>query len=82
MEEQSIRKTYYRHLAIALGVWSILVCMAALFFWNDQQREVAELARNTALTALNKDLATRKWVISHGGVYVPNETSQPLQVIF
>lgn len=77
MDEISIVSTYRKLLLTALAVWSALVAMAALFYWNDQKNEIVSLAKNTARTALNKDLATRIWTISHGGVYVPIDRGTP-----
>lgn len=77
MEEHIIVSAYRRSQWIALGVWTLLVVMAALFYRSEHSREIVELAKNTAKTALNKDLATRIWTISHGGVYVPIDKKTP-----
>ena len=77
MNVQTIVASYRRSLFIALTVWTLLMITVALFYWNDQSRQVVELAKNTAKTALNKDLATRTWIISHGGVYVPIDDTTP-----
>ena len=77
MEEPAIISTYRRLLFIALVAWTFLVAIAALFYWNDQNKQIIALAKNTAVTALNKDLAVRSWVISHGGVYVPVTDKTP-----
>lgn len=77
MEDKTIVLTYRKLLFTALAVWTVLVAVAALFYWNDQKNEIISLAKNTAKTALNKDLATRIWTISHGGVYVPIDRGTP-----
>lgn len=77
MEKQDTIISYHRSLLLALGIWTFLVAMAAIFYWNDQSRQIITLAQNTAKTALNKDLATRSWTISHGGVYVPIDAITP-----
>lgn len=77
MKEQAVVISYRRSLLMALAVWTFLAAMAALFYWNDQTRQIISLAKNTARTALNKDLATRSWAIFHGGVYVPVDTITP-----
>jgi hypothetical protein len=77
VEKQAAIISYRRSLFIALSIWTFLVVMAALFYWSDQYRQTITLAKNTARTALNKDLATRSWTISHGGVYVPVNAITP-----
>lgn len=77
MKEQEIVSTYRQSQWVALIVWTFLVAIAALFYHSEHSREIIELAKNTAKTALNKDLATRIWTISHGGVYVPIDDKTP-----
>jgi len=77
VEKQAAIISYRRSLFIALSIWTFLVAMAAVFYWSDQSRQIITLAKNTARTALNKDLATRSWTISHGGVYVPINAITP-----
>lgn len=77
MNVRTIVTSYRRSLFIGVAVWTLLMLTVALFYWNDQSRQIVELAKNTAKTALNKDLATRIWIISHGGVYVPIDQQTP-----
>lgn len=77
MEEQIIISAYRRSQWITLSIWTVIVAMAALFYYSEHHREIIDLAKNTAKTALNKDLATRTWTISHGGVYVPIDNKTP-----
>lgn len=77
MKEKEIVSTYRRSQWVALIVWTFLVAIAALFYRSEHSREIIDLAKNTAKTALNKDLATREWIISHGGVYVPIDNKTP-----
>ena len=63
--------TYRNMTYVVLLVWTLLSVGAALFCNYSYDQQVIALAKNTARTALNKDLASRKWVIEHGGVYVP-----------
>ena len=69
--------TYRNFLFIGLSVWTLLCSGAALFYWYNYDHQVVALAKNTARTALNKDLASRKWVIGHGGIYVPIDAFTP-----
>lgn len=68
---------YNKILVAALLAWSIVILLAAIFYWSEQKREVVALAKNTARTALDKDLATRMWAIAHGGVYVDANKGTP-----
>lgn len=67
-----------RYCAAAVMVWTALLGLS--LFWNVRQQQAAvfDLARNTAISAFNKDLAYRRWASSHGGVYVePSEKTPP-----
>ena len=77
MEDQDIVSAYRRSQWIKVIGWTFLVLIAALFYHHEHSQEIIELAKNTAKTALNKDLASREWVISHGGVYVPIDNRTP-----
>jgi two-component system sensor histidine kinase/response regulator len=58
--------------------WS-LVILGSLY-WNisDTNRQVFELAKQSAIDHFNKDHAARLWGTSHGGVYVtPDERTPP-----
>lgn len=77
MQERDILIAYKKFSWIALSIWTILVLFAAYFYNSTHSQEIIELAKNTAKTALNKDLASREWVISHGGVYVFADNKTP-----
>lgn len=77
METRVILSAYRRYSVIAIIGWTILVMIAGFFYHNEHSNAIVELAKNTAKTALNKDLATRIWTISHGGVYVPVDSKTP-----
>lgn len=48
------------------------------FLIKDEYKEIYELAQKDAVANYNKDLLFRKWGASHGGVYVPiDSTTQP-----
>ncbi len=69
--------TYRHFLFIGLFIWTLLCFGAGVFYWFSYDNQVIALAKNTARTALNKDLASRKWVIGHGGIYVPVNAKTP-----
>ncbi|MFZ2302132.1 MAG: EAL domain-containing protein, partial [Gallionella sp.] len=67
-----------RKYAFVLVGWSVLVAMSLA--WNIQQErgETIHMAIATARANINKDFSFRKWVASHGGVYVvPSERTPP-----
>lgn len=69
--------TYHSLKLLVLFTWTFLSAGVTLFYWYSYNNQVVALAMNTAHTALNKDLASRKWVIGHGGIYVPISASTP-----
>lgn len=66
-----------KYIFILLG-WSVLV--GGSLAWNIYQetKETLSMAVASARTNINKDIIFRKWVASHGGVYVqPTDTTPP-----
>lgn len=66
-----------KYLAVLMG-WSLLV--AGSLIWNIRQEAQVTMgmAIATARTNISKDISFRKWVASHGGVYVsPSERTPP-----
>jgi len=63
----------------AVLFWTLLVL--ASLVWNiltHQRLSIIEVAKSEARTNVNKDMAFRRWVTSHGGVYVrPTEQTPP-----
>ncbi|MEW6669851.1 MAG: DUF3365 domain-containing protein [Thermodesulfobacteriota bacterium] len=71
----TLRSTWL--LALCLLVWTLL--MAGVFVadvWHLRSTTL-QLARAEARVHLQKDLAIRRWVASHGGVYVPRTERTP-----
>jgi len=66
-----------RKYALALAGWSVLV--AGSLAWNTYQegKETLNTATATARASINKDIIFRKWVSTHGGVYVPPSERSP-----
>ena len=65
-------------LAVIVAVaWTAVI--AVLLGWSLQQsgRQAEELARLEAVASFNKDDVYRRWVASHGGVYVPVTAATP-----
>ena len=61
----------YRMGTIAALVWSAAMGGFMAWYAVDTQDHTEQLARNEVRIVFNKDLSFRRWVTSHGGVYVP-----------
>jgi diguanylate cyclase (GGDEF)-like protein len=78
MKAVNIFSNLLHKYTITLAVWSLLV--AGSLAWNLQQEasETMSMAVATARTNINKDISFRKWVATHGGVYVmPSKDTPP-----
>lgn len=65
-----------KYVFILIG-WSVLI--GASLAWNIHQEanQILSRAFSTAQSYINKDIAFRKWVASHGGVYVATTVATP-----
>ena len=62
---------WQRKYGILVAIWSILVIGSlALDIYQGKQSTLRTVTA-AALANINKDISFRKWVNSHGGVYVP-----------
>lgn len=52
-------------------IWTLLIIIMIAFLTYQKYQQTEALALLEAKTSTNKDLAYRKWVATHGGVYVP-----------
>ncbi|MFA6921204.1 MAG: diguanylate cyclase [Gallionella sp.] len=76
--DSSFSSNIQRKYFVVLMGWSVLV--AGSLVWNIRQeaQETMGMAIATARTNISKDISFRKWVASHGGVYVsPSERTPP-----
>jgi diguanylate cyclase (GGDEF)-like protein/PAS domain S-box-containing protein len=70
--------TLLRKYAFVLVGWSVLVAMSLAWNIRQERGETIHMATATAAANINKDISFRKWVASHGGVYVePSERTPP-----
>jgi hypothetical protein len=66
-----------KYIFVLLG-WSVLIAGSLLWNIKQQASETMSMAIATARTNISKDISFRKWVASHGGVYVaPSERTPP-----
>lgn len=72
---------YFSHIQLryvfALVVWCMLI--AASLMWNvyREKQEILSNATASARAIINRDISFRKWVASHGGVYVVPSVRTP-----
>ncbi|MCK6572287.1 diguanylate cyclase [Myxococcota bacterium] len=71
--ERSILRT---GAIIAFG-WTLLIAAAAFLNYQNNQWDAFQHARSVANAYIDKDLAVRRWVAGHGGVYVPPSERTP-----
>ena len=61
-----------------IASWTVLMLLAALVSMYRDYEYATILAKNEAVVSVKKDIAYRKWIASHGGIYVPiTENTQP-----
>lgn len=65
------------HLWLWMALWTLLVGFLLLREIQHRRERSWELASAEARVHLNKDMAARLWVASHGGLYVPVTKSTP-----
>ncbi|MCB1920532.1 MAG: PAS domain S-box protein [Candidatus Competibacteraceae bacterium] len=60
-----------------ISLWTAIVAISLAWSWRQTEISVFELARVAAQSYFEKDLAYRRWVAMHGGVYVPPTAKTP-----
>ena len=72
------RLNILRRWATVLGIaWTLLCLLWAGWLLQDNRDHAERMARMEARIHLSKDLSFRPWASSHGGVYVPVDSSTP-----
>src|ERR1039458_52274 len=66
-----------RKYLLAMVGWSVLISVSLAWNLRQEANETLGMAVATARTNINKDISFRKWVASHGGVYVPPTKDTP-----
>jgi putative nucleotidyltransferase with HDIG domain len=74
---QNKRKFISFLLKISYTVWTLLLLVILAVIVERLYTYAEYIAIKTAETSVNKDLAYRSWVSSHGGVYVPVSKDTP-----
>ncbi|HZF70182.1 MAG TPA: response regulator, partial [Sulfuricurvum sp.] len=73
LQEEQLSKVF---LIIAI-IWTLFIAFMVAFLAYQKYQQTISLALLEAKTSTNKDLAYRKWVATHGGVYVPIAPDTP-----
>lgn len=73
------QKKQLSKIFIIVGVtWTFFIALMIVYLTYQKYQQVQALALLEAKTSTNKDIAYRKWVATHGGVYVPiTKETQP-----
>lgn len=67
-----------RRYGLLAFIWSVLAGGSLLWNLHEERQDVLDLATVTARANIQKDFGLRKWVNSHGGVYVePTKHTPP-----
>ncbi|MDD2915124.1 MAG: diguanylate cyclase [Gallionella sp.] len=67
-----------RKYLLALAGWSVLLAASLASNLHYEQHNTLDMAAASARASISKDIIFRKWVASHGGVYVtPSERTPP-----
>lgn len=62
---------------LAAFAWTLLIGAAAGVNYENHQWDAFQHARSVANAYVDKDLAVRRWISEHGGVYVPPSEATP-----
>ena len=72
------RKQLFNIFTIISVVWTLFIALIVFYLTYQKYEQIEDLALLEAKTSINKDIAYRKWVATHGGVYVPiTKETQP-----
>jgi len=75
---QKDKKQLFNIFAFIGVIWTLFVVLIITYLTYQKYEQVEDLALLEAKTSTNKDIAYRKWVATHGGVYVPiTKETQP-----
>ena len=66
-----------RKYGFLIVIWSLLVIGSLVWNLQQESQNTYEIATAAGRAIISKDLAFRRWVSSHGGVYVPPTETTP-----
>lgn len=65
------KKQLFKIFATIGVIWTLFIALMIVYLTYQKYQQIEALALLEAKTSTNKDIAFRKWVATHGGVYVP-----------
>ena len=68
---QTDKKQLFKIFLMIGIVWTFFIVLIIAYLTYQKYDQIEQLALLEAKTSINKDIAYRKWVATHGGVYVP-----------
>lgn len=72
------KKQLFKIFTTIGAIWTLFIALILSYLTYQKYEQIEELALLEAKTSINKDIAYRKWVATHGGVYVPiTKETQP-----
>lgn len=74
---QRDKKQLFKIFATIGVVWTLFIALIIVYLTYQKYEQIEALALLEAKTSINKDIAFRKWVATHGGVYVPITADTP-----
>ena len=67
-----------RHVAVfSLIIWTLLTAASLIYHFRASEKYIINLARESALEGIKKDILYRSWAARYGGVYVPVTDMSP-----
>lgn len=72
-----MRRMFRRVLVLTISLWTAVCAGALVYHLNGSRHHVEQLARQSALEHVEKDLLYRHWAASLGGIYVPVTEQTP-----
>jgi len=75
----NVKKIFINKIVLYVSMfWTVFILIAGSFLIYSEYIDAKNIAKQEAVVSVKKDLAYRKWVASHGGVYVPiTKRTQP-----
>ena len=74
---QNKQKKIFLSTNILYIIWTLLIIVILVIIINRNYKYAENIALHEAKIGVNKDLAYRSWIASHGGVYVPVDKRTP-----
>ena len=74
---KTLRRSLKFYTFGACTLWTAAVFLSLAWNIRTERLHALQTAKNSAVAVFNKDIAFRKWISDHGGVYVPVTIQTP-----